>query len=204
MLWRAPSAISSVCPWPLMNGFDEKRTGERGSWKDRVWKDPSAFLSYCSAQWMKWPYEQCVTDVCVCMCTCVHVSVCIPVWVSPFRVKTYKTTGNLSCRYSRSVTPELYLSDTHSVCVCVCVCVWKSPDIISGRGDTSDGIPTLKRRNVLHTINYTNHKTTASKVALVRKNHVTYYARNSNCFFLWMNQLSGSQRHTWTRFESEL
>jgi len=59
----------------------------------------------------------------------------------------------------------------------------------------SDGSLTLKRRNVLHTLNYTNHKTTASKVALVRKNHVTYYVRNSNCFFLRMNQLSGSQRH---------
>ena len=33
---------------------------------------------------------------------------------------------------------------------------------------TSDGSLTLKRRNVLHTLNYTNHKTTASKVALVR------------------------------------
>ena len=72
----------------------------------------------------------------------------------------------------------------------------------------SDGSLTLKRRNVLHTLNYTNHKTTASKVALVRKNHVTYYVRNSNCFFLRMNQLSGSQRHARNsqlpRFESEL
>ena len=48
---------------------------------------------------------------------------------------------------------------------------------------TSDGSMTLKRRNVLHTLNYTNHKTTASKVALVRKNHVTY-GRHSNSFFL--------------------
>ena len=49
---------------------------------------------------------------------------------------------------------------------------------------TSDGSPTLKLRYLLHTINYANHKTTASEVALVRKNHVTYDVRNSNCFFL--------------------
>ena len=34
---------------------------------------------------------------------------------------------------------------------------------------SSDGSLRQKRRNVLQTINYTNHKTTAPKVALVRK-----------------------------------
>ena len=64
---------------------------------------------------------------------------------------------------------------------------------------SSDGSPTLKRWYMLCTINFTNHKTTASKVALVWKNHMAYDVRNSNCFFLWMNHLSGSQRHTHDR-----
>ena len=58
---------------------------------------------------------------------------------------------------------------------------------------------TLKLRYVLQTINYNSIWSTAPKVALVRKHHVTYDVRSSTCFILWMNQLSGSQHHRHTR-----
>src|SRR4029434_3731034 len=125
--------------------------------------------------------------MCVCVCVCVRVCfVCVCVCVEKDAEEAYHLLRSPHRQgKAKNSTIQLKLNLVYSH---------------SARADcqSSDGSLTLKRRNVLHTLHYTNHKTTASKVALVRKNHVTYYVRNSNCFFLRMTQLRGAQRHART------
>lgn len=57
----------------------------------------------------------------------------------------------------------------------------------------SNGSATLKFQNMLRTITYTPLWTAALNLALVHKKTKSHEVRNNNCFFHWLNRLTGSR-----------